>query len=68
MKISRAKKGQFSIIAALLVSVILVTAVISTSTMVRNAPLNDSPKVLTAVGEMNMNIKNNYSSKIKYHI
>ena len=57
MKRSRANKGQFSIIAALLVSVILVTAVISTYTMVRHPPIHESPKVLTAIGEMNADIK-----------
>ena len=67
MKTSRANKGQFSIIAALLVSVILVTAVISTYTMVRNAPLQDSPKVLTAIGEMNMDIKRILDFTVGYY-
>ena len=55
--IGRAKKGQFSIIAALLVSVILVTSVISTYSLVRNATTRDSPKVLSAIGEINIGIK-----------
>ncbi len=67
MKTSRANKGQFSIIAALLVSVILVTAVISTYTMVRNAPLQDSPKVLTAIGEMNTDIKTILDFTVGYY-
>ena len=66
-KNSRANKGQFSIIAALLVSVILVTAVISTYTMVRHAPIQDSPKVLTAIGEMNANIKKILDFTIGYY-
>jgi hypothetical protein len=67
MKNSRANKGQFSIIAALLVSVILVTAVISTYTMVRHAPLQDSPKVLTAIGEMNADIKQILDFTVGYY-
>jgi hypothetical protein len=66
-KSSRANKGQFSIIAALLVSVILVTAVISTYTMVRHAPLQDSPKVLTAIGEMNADIKRILDFTVGYY-
>jgi hypothetical protein len=67
MKNSRANKGQFSIIAALLVSVILVTAIISTYTMVRHAPLQDSPKVLTAIGEMNADIKQILDFTVGYY-
>ena len=67
MKTSRANKGQFSIIAALLVSVILVSAVISTYTMVRHAPLQDSPKVLTAIGEMNADIKRILDFTVGYY-
>ena len=67
MKKSRANKGQFSIIAALLVSVILVTAVISTYSMVRHAPLQDSPKFLTAIGEMNADIKRILDFTVGYY-
>jgi hypothetical protein len=67
MKTSRSNKGQFSIIAALLVSVILVSAVISTYTMVRHAPLQDSPKVLTAIGEMNSDIKRILDFTVGYY-
>ena len=67
MKSSRANKGQFSVIAALLVSVILVTAVISTYTMVRHAPIQDSPKVLTAIGEMNADIKQILDFTVGYY-
>ena len=66
-KNNRAKKGQFSVIAALLVSVILVTAVISTYTMVRHAPLQDSPQVLTAIGEMNSDIKRILDFTVGYY-
>ena len=67
MKNSRANKGQFSVIAALLVSVILVTAVISTYTLVRHAPIQDSPKVLTAIGEMNADIKQILDFTVGYY-
>ena len=67
MKTNRANKGQFSIIAALLVSVILVTAVISTYSMVRNAPIQESPKVLTAIGEMNSDIKRILDYTVGYY-
>jgi len=67
MKNSRANKGQFSIIAALLVSVILVTAVISTYSMVRHTPIQDSPKVLTAMGEMNTDIKRILDHTVGYY-
>jgi hypothetical protein len=67
MKSSRANKGQFSVIAALLVSVILVTAVISTYTLVRHAPIQDSPKILTAIGEMNSDIKQILDFTVGYY-
>jgi hypothetical protein len=67
MKKSRANKGQFSVIAALLVSVILVTAVISTYTLVRHAAIQDSPKVLTAIGEMNADIKQILDFTVGYY-
>jgi len=67
MKNSRANKGQFSVIAALLVSVILVTAVISTYTLVRHAPIQDSPKILTAIGEMNADIKQILDFTVGYY-
>ena len=67
MKNRRANKGQFSVIAALLVSVILVTAVISTYTLVRHAPIQDSPKVLSAMGEMNSDIKQILDFTVGYY-
>jgi len=67
MKNRRANKGQFSVIAALLVSVILVTAVISTYTLVRHAPIQDSPKILTAMGEMNSDIKQILDFTVGYY-
>jgi hypothetical protein len=56
-KNSRANRGQFSIIAALLVAIILVAAVIMTYAAVRNNPFQQPPKVLSSIGEMNLSIK-----------
>ena len=67
MKDSRANKGQFSIIAALLVSVILVIPVISTYSMVRYTTIEDSPTVLTAMGEMNADIKRILDRQVGYY-
>ena len=66
-KVSRANKGQFSVIAALLVSVILVSAVISSYTMVRHSTVQDSPKVLSAIGEMNSGIKSILDFTVGYY-
>jgi len=66
-KKSRGNKGQFSIIAALLVSVILVAAVIMTYSMIRHGPLQESPKVLTSIGEMNLSIKRILDFTVGYY-
>jgi hypothetical protein len=50
------KKGQFSIIAALLVSIVLVTAIITTYSIIRNNPIRDRPQILGALDEMNLAI------------
>jgi hypothetical protein len=55
---SRAERGQFSIIAALLMATILVAAVITTYAAVRNLPFQKSPKTSNAIEEMNLSIKN----------
>jgi len=66
-KKSRGKKGQFSIIAALLVSVILVAAVIMTYSMIRHNPSRESPKVLTSIGEINSAIKRILEFTVGYY-
>lgn len=63
----QSKRGQFSVIAALLVSVILIMAVISMYSMVRYIPLNDSPQVLTDIGEMNNDIKRILDFTVGYY-
>jgi hypothetical protein len=50
-------KGQFSIIAALLISIIVVSAVIMTYANIRNLPFNEPPKVLSSIAEMNLALK-----------
>ncbi|MCW4016344.1 MAG: hypothetical protein NWF06_08240 [Candidatus Bathyarchaeota archaeon] len=64
---SRANKGQFSVIAALLVSVILVSAVISSYTLVRHSTIQGSPEVLSAIGEMNADIKSILDFTVGYY-
>ncbi|PVX26610.1 MAG: hypothetical protein CW691_00885, partial [Candidatus Bathyarchaeum sp.] len=66
-KCSRANKGQFSVIAALLVSVILVTAVISSYTLVRHSSMQGTPEVLSAIGEMNADIKSILDFTVGYY-
>ncbi|MDH5447895.1 MAG: hypothetical protein OEY24_01905 [Candidatus Bathyarchaeota archaeon] len=50
------KKGQFSIIAALLVAIVLVTAIITTYSIIRNTPIRGRPQILGATNEMNLAI------------
>ena len=64
---SRANRGQFSIIAALLVSIILVAAVIMTYSMIRHNPSRESPKVLTSIGEINLAIKRILEFTVAYY-
>lgn len=61
------KKGQFSIIAALLVAVVLVTALITTYTLVRNSPFEKPPQVLGAVDEMNLAVKRMLEFTVGYY-
>jgi len=67
MKKSRGNKGQFSIIAALLVSIILVAAVIMTYSMISHNPSRESPKVLTSIGEVNVAIKRILEFTVGYY-
>jgi hypothetical protein len=60
-------KGQFSIIAALLVAVVLVTVLMTTYSLVRNSPFTTSLQALDAVNEMNMALKNLLTYTIGYY-
>ncbi|MBT8171767.1 hypothetical protein KJN74_02710, partial [Candidatus Bathyarchaeota archaeon] len=64
---NRSNKGQFSVIAALLVSVILVSAVISSYTMVRHSAIQETPEVLTAIGEINAGIESILDFTVGYY-
>jgi hypothetical protein len=64
---SRGKKGQFSIIAALLVAIIMVSAVIMIYSSIRNLPFQESPKVLNSVEEMNTSLKQLLEFAVGYY-
>lgn len=51
------RKGQFSIIAALLVAIILIATVVVTYSTIRNSPIQDQPQVLSAIDETNLALK-----------
>lgn len=61
------KKGQFSIIAALLVSIVLVTAIITTYSTIRNNPLQERPQILGAIDEMNLAIDHILEFAVGYY-
>ena len=61
------KKGQFSIIAALLVAVILISTVIMTYSTIRNSPIQEQPQVLSAIDETNLALKQILGFTIGYY-
>jgi hypothetical protein len=61
------KKGQFSIIAALLIAVIMVSAVIMTYATIRNLPFQESPKVLSSIEEMHLSLKQLLEFAVGYY-
>jgi hypothetical protein len=60
-------KGQFTIIAALLVAVVLIAAVISTYSAIRYSPLQDQPQVLSAIDEINLALKQILGFTVGYY-
>jgi hypothetical protein len=60
-------KGQFSIIAALLVAVILISTVIVTYSTIRNSPIPNQPQVLSAIDETNFAIKQILGFTVGYY-
>jgi hypothetical protein len=60
-------RGQFSIIAALLVAVILISTVIVTYSTIRNSPIPDQPQVLSAIDETNFAIKQIFGFTVGYY-
>jgi hypothetical protein len=61
------KKGQFSIIAALLTVTIMVGAVIMTYATIRNLPFSEPPKVLSSLEELNLSLKQLLEFSIGYY-
>lgn len=59
--------GQFSIIAALLVAVVLIGTVIVTYSTIRNSPVQDQPQVLSAIDETNFAIKQILGFTVGYY-
>lgn len=60
-------KGQFSVISALLVAVILIATVIMTFSTIRNARIQDEPKILSAIDETNFAIKQILGFTVGYY-
>ena len=60
-------KGQFSIIAALFVAVVLIATVIITYSTIRNSPIQDAPQVLSAIDETNLALKQILGFTIGYY-
>ncbi|MCW3998458.1 MAG: hypothetical protein NWF10_07815 [Candidatus Bathyarchaeota archaeon] len=61
------KKGQFSIIAALLVAVVLVSALITTYSAIRYSQIEDQPEILSAIDETNLSIKQILGFTVGYY-
>jgi len=61
------KKGQFSIIAALLVAVILIATVMVTYSTIRNSSIQGQPQVLSAIDETNLALKQILGFTIGYY-
>ena len=66
-KIRVNKKGQFSIIAALFVAVILIATVIVTYSTIRNSPIQEQPQVMSAIDETNLALKQILGFTIGYY-
>ncbi|MEM2367899.1 MAG: hypothetical protein QXQ50_06660 [Candidatus Bathyarchaeia archaeon] len=60
-------KGQFSLIAALLVAVILIATVIITYSVIRTSPVSDMPQVLSAIDETNLALRQVLGFTIGYY-
>ena len=60
-------KGQFSIIAALFVAVVLIATVIITYSTIRNSPIQDAPQVLSAIDETNLALKQILGFTVGYY-
>jgi uncharacterized protein (UPF0333 family) len=61
------KKGQFSIIAALLVAIVLIAAVMTTYSAIRYSNIQDQPQVLSAIDEINLALKQVVGFTVGYY-
>ncbi len=61
------KKGQFTIIAALLVAVVLVSALITTYAAIRYDVTEDQPQLLSAIDEINLALKQVLGFTVGYY-
>jgi hypothetical protein len=61
------QKGQFSIIAALLVAVILIATVAFTYSAIRNSPIQTQPQVLSAIDETNLAVRQILGFTVGYY-
>ena len=60
-------RGQFSIIAALLVAVVLIAAVMTTYSAIRYNSLQEEPQVLSAIDEINLALKQVLGFTVGYY-
>ena len=60
-------RGQFSIIAALLVAVVLIAAVMTTYSAIRYSPVQAQPQILSAVDETNQAVKQLLGFTVGYY-
>ena len=60
-------KGQFSIIAAFLVAIVLIAAVVTTYASIRYNPLQEQPQVLSAIDEINLALKQLLGFTVGYY-
>lgn len=63
----KSEKGQFSIISALLIAIIMVSAVIMTYSNLRNLPFQEPPKALSSIEEMNLSLKGLLEYAVGYY-
>ncbi|MEM2972209.1 MAG: hypothetical protein QW270_07325 [Candidatus Bathyarchaeia archaeon] len=60
-------KGQFSIIAALLVAAVLIATVVMTYSMIRTSPIQVQPQILSTIDETNLALKEILGFTIGYY-
>lgn len=63
----RNKNGQFTIIAALLVAVVLVSALITTYSAIRYDTVEDQPQLLSAIDEINLGLNQVLGFTVGYY-